>query len=154
MKHKKLVLVISLVMVLGFAGISPAAKVFNDSVPIAFYFFDPCTDECVSVQGDVHVLLNITTNAKSCHVKFHANFQGVDGVGCTNEKYTGMGVANATLNLNNKAANFSIAAKFKLNAKGAADNLEIDGKFHITIDAQGEVKSIFFEPLFPVECKG
>lgn len=154
MKHKKLALVFCLAVVLGLAGICSAGQVFNDSVPVAFFFFDPCTNDCVSVQGDVHILLNITTNAKSCHVKFHANFQGVDGIGCSNQQYVGSGVANATLNVNKKATNFTIAAKFKLNAKGAADNLEIDGRFHITVNAKHEVTSIFFEPLFPVECKG
>jgi hypothetical protein len=73
---------------------------------------------------------------------FHANPQGVTGVGLTSGAlYRGTGVTRETITVNG-ASTDTFVNSFKLIGPGTTPNLLVTQIFHVTVDANGNVTSL------------
>ncbi len=76
------VVVALLVVGLGVVAVPASAAAANFQIPITPFTNDACTGEGVTLEGNLHLLVQTTANADgSFHVMQHTNTQGVSGIG-------------------------------------------------------------------------
>jgi hypothetical protein len=153
-------LLIALAMMLasGVAWVEARATVFTDNVRVPFetIVFVPCAaggiGEEVYLSGSLHLLFRTTfDNRGGFHSKFHAQPQGLSGIGLTTgDKYQGTGVTQDNFN-GRVGSTYTFVNNFWIIGQGSGNNLQIHENLHITVNANGEV-TVFVDN-FRVECK-
>ena len=58
-----------------------AAKIVNQSIPIAVSVPVPCVGEVVDVSGKLHTVITFTSNGRHGNAHVHVNAQGITGTG-------------------------------------------------------------------------
>ena len=118
--------------------------------PIAFTAFNFCTGEDVSYSGDFFLTFTHVDrpNSNGFHEKLFINYK-VTGVGLTSgAEYDLHEVQHGSLNDNGPLPFKDTFRIFVLARTDGPDNdLVITYRFHITINANGEVTVVFEEPL-------
>ncbi|MGJ7033951.1 hypothetical protein [Niabella hirudinis] len=114
----------------------------NVKVPYSGDLWSPCTNEMIHLEGDLHLLTNMTTNDNRMSVKYQLQSQGISGMGSiSGNKYNANGIAKASMNgsLVNGSYTNTINANFNLVSQGSGDNLSVHILLHITVNANGDV---------------
>jgi len=143
-----------------------AAVTANFFFPAGGTFYNVCTDEFVGFGegAGFHLVFRVTENANGFHLGSHQNGVNLHGPGFENDggspgdptgtEYHGMLSQNESLNVSPPyPANYTFVARTVVNATGGLPNRITYRRFHITVNAQGEVSALVDEP-FKVECRG
>lgn len=130
-------------------GATPAQAAVTTNVIFPFSFVQDnfCTGELVSLSGNGHLVATATVNDNNLSVKFHANFQGVTGVGLSSGiTYRSHDAINDEFktSLQNGSAVASHEETFSLVAPGGGNNLEFISVIHMTFDATGNLTATKF----------
>jgi hypothetical protein len=141
------------------SGLRPqmAASTFHENLSVPFFgaAFVSCANDgagdFVVLSGDLHVLTQITfDNRGGLHVTVHANPQNVAGVGETSgTPYRAVGVSSNKFTGKVGLTNTSIN-NFRVIGKGVGNNLQIHQNFHMTVNANGQLTTLFENASF--EC--
>lgn len=147
-------------------GLEGAAVVQNIFFPAGGTFYNVCTDEFVGfAEGSgFHVVFRVTENANGFHLGFHQNGVNLHGPGFENDggtpgdptgtRYHGMLSINETWNASPPfPETYTFLFRTVVNATGNLPNRVQYQKFHVTVNAQGEVTALLDEP-FKTECRG
>jgi hypothetical protein len=136
-----------------------AAETFSDNQRVPLEFFDvfvPCAaggaGEVVSLEGTLHIASHVTLDgAGGFHGTFHANPQGVTGVGqTTGDVYRGTGVSRS--GFSGKVGEvLTVVDNFRIIGPGPGNNLLVHGVFHLTVNANGTL-TVEVDQL-SVECR-
>jgi len=118
------------------------AQAVNASVPFAATVFVPCADggagEFVDLSGPLHVQFQLVTNNSNSgggHFSFHANAQGISGVGLTSgNQYRGTGVFKFKLALSGPVEHVSIDGHFQAIGQGPGNNLRVHFTLHFNLN--------------------
>jgi hypothetical protein len=87
------------------------------------------------------------------HVTFHANNQGVTGIGSLGNSYRFIQVQDSTQNTTPGAANeFTLETTLKAVSQGSEVDFSIQEVLHVTVNANGETTAEVFS--FHVNCNG
>ena len=138
-----------LIFSLGVAPASAKATVFTDNVrvPVEIIVFVPCAaggmGEEVVLRGTLHLLFRTTIdNRGGFHSKFHAQPQGLSGVGLTTgDRYRGTGVTQDKFN-GRVGSTFTFVNNFNIIGQGPGNNAMIHQNFHVTVNARGQVTAV------------
>ena len=135
------------VFVLALATTAQAANVFNDVIPFSIDPLNPCTTETVSIDGNLHVIVNATLDhSGGIHLGISVNTNDVHGTGDPSGiKYSGHANVNGRLNLTSGAQEATLIVNLGLQSQGSASNLKIKLTAHITVNANGNVTSVVFD---------
>ena len=132
-------------------GLAPAAAVVvNDRFPFAASVF--VCSEVVAFTGEFHIKVTETiSRSGNFHFTFHINAKGT-GVGQTSGD-TYQWNDNIVEVVNDAALPITVTAlqTWKLIGKGAAANFVLKQRFHVTVNANGEVTAL--HDTFEVTCK-
>ena len=111
---------------------------FNYTEPVDWVVWNPCTDEYVVCDGDIHIHGSTTvTPSGNFHLNYHENNQSVTGVGqTTGNTYNYVGVLHKHYNGNVGETIFE-TYNAKMVSNGNQFNHDIN--VHITVNANGEV---------------
>jgi hypothetical protein len=137
-----------------------AAVTTDISVSVAgLPVFVPCAadgaGEVVLLSGNIHMLFTLTADgAGGTHASFHANPQGVTGIGqTTGAKYQGTGVT--------RGGNFNVyptlpfeatfVDNFRIIGQGAGNNLLLHAITHVTVNANGDTTASVDQA--SIDCK-
>ena len=147
MRYKKLGLVaVSAMLLVTVALISLARAgviVNNHDVAIVSSIVNPCNGEVVNLSGSAHEVDRVTFNGTTIHIGTHFDAGGVSGVGATTgAKYSVNDTFDVSFNLA-AGANESVGEDFHLIGQGGVPNFVLHTKFHITVNANGQVTSFF-----------
>jgi hypothetical protein len=133
-------------------------ETINERFHIAFLAFVPCADEgageLVLLEGTLHSLFHITINGNNFKMKVHDQPQGISGTGLTTgDKYQATGVTQQTFggSFVNGQFSDSYVNNFRIIGQGRGSNFLVHEKFHITLNAKGELTASVDN--FSVECK-
>lgn len=148
----KLVLLTAALILILSTGVAPAsarATVFTDNVrfPIEIIVFVPCAaggiGEEVLLSGNLHVLFRTTIDSRGgFHSKFHAQPQGLSGVGLTTgDRYRGTGVTQDKFN-GRVGSTYTFVNNFNIIGQGPGNNAMIHQTFHVTVNARGQVTAV------------
>ena len=112
--------------------------------------FIPCADEgageYVQLSGILHVVTSVTINGNNVRGKTHFQPQGISGVGMvTGDKYNATGVTQDEFkgSLVNGKYEETFVNNFRIIGQGSGNNFLIHEIFHVTINANGEVTTVF-----------
>ena len=130
----------------------------NDQVPFNSSVFVPCANggagEVVVLSGTLHLLSHQTvSNSGNFHVKFHAQPQGVSGVGLTTgDQYRATGVTQEEFHSNGPLPiTDTFINNFRIIGQGPGNNFSVHQTIHITINANGVLTA--FVDNTNVDCK-
>jgi hypothetical protein len=120
-------------------------------------FTNPCTGEQIAVSGEIHHTLNIVTDADGfeAHVSDLAVLLGKATGLTTGTTYLikePFQVKFNTPSLTAPPGTFTVVDMLTLVSQGSADNLVVQGVFHLTFTGLGEVKTTV--DLFNAKCVG
>jgi hypothetical protein len=133
-------------------GVAPAFAVFdNDRFPFDATDIEVC-GELVDFSGEFHIVTSLTTTKSgNLHTTFHINAKGT-GIGQTsgttyqwNDNIIEV-VNEGTLPLTITALN-----TWRLIGRGHAGNFVLKQRFHVTVNANGEVTAL--HDTFEVTCR-
>ena len=116
----------------------------NDKSQLNMYASIPCTGEIVHLEGILHSTYHaIVDDNGGFHVKYHANPQGVSGVGLFNEgKYRATGVTQGMTTFHeNGGMTHTYVNNFRIISKGSEENYMIHVNSHMTINPDGTITS-------------
>lgn len=157
---RSILLIVTLILIasLGVVPVSAKATVFIDNVrvPIDIFVFVPCAaggaGEEVILSGTLHLLSHTTfDNRGGFHAKFHAQPQGVTGLGLTTgDTYQGTGVTQDQFN-GTVGSEFTFVNNFNIIGQGPGNNAMIHETFHVTVNANGQVTAVVDN--FRATCK-
>ena len=143
---------------LGLFILTPAQAIifFNESIPVDYSLYNPCTEENVDFSGDLHLLVGGSISPSGFgHFNIHINNQNISGEGDdTHDSYQIAGAANLTIStdmVDNNPLVVNAVLNMQFVSKNTADNLKLQAHFHITINANGEVTAIV-EDITVKEC--
>lgn len=130
----------------------------NVRIPVNLTAFVPCAaggaGEFVTLTGNLHVLMTMTTNANETHVDMHFQPQGIRGFGSvTDDKYQGTGVTREDVNESNVAfpVIFTFINNFRIIGQGPRNNFLLHEDSHFTVDRRGAITSL--EDHFSARCR-
>ena len=108
--------------------------------------------EAVQLTGTLHVMFITNLDGDGgFHLKYHFQPQGVVGVGlATGTVYHGTGVSQGQDNGTVGYENTEIE-NFRLISPGSADNFQVHGTLHYTVNANGEATA--YVDNYSAECK-
>ena len=162
MKHGRIWMLVSLLsgLVLAVAGSMrpPAAHAeataftVVETFPIPFDVTQGCA-EPIQISGELHSVFHITVDGNgSFHLVAEGNWQGVTGIGLlTGTQYQGTDVSRFNVNGTLGFETTSVVSS-RMIGRGSTDNLLLQGTFHITVNANGEVTA--FVDNFFARCQG
>lgn len=134
-------------------AVRAAAETFTvvETFPINFVI-QGC-EEPIELSGQLHSVFHVTIDASGgVHVVGQTNPQGVTGIGLvTGTQYQGTGVSRFNFNMQ-AGEEFTSVDSFKIIGRGTTDNLLVQGTFHVTVNANGEVTAVVDN--FFVKCQG
>jgi hypothetical protein len=141
-----LLIALAMIIASGVALVHARATVFKDNVRVPFetIVFVPCAaggvGEEVYLSGTLHFLFRTTfDNRSGFHSKFHAQPQGLGGIGLTTgDKYRGTGVTQDQFN-GKVGSTYTFVNNFRIIGQGPGNNLLIHETLHVTVNANGEV---------------
>ena len=104
----------------------------------------PCTGEEVLVTGDFHVVTNVVEdNAGGSHVVLSFAWAQLVGTGVTSGvAYHGQDGSHSAFASRLPQNELTAAFSMVLASSGAGGNLVVQGVFHETVDANGEVRAL------------
>jgi hypothetical protein len=124
--------------------------------PLDLVLFNECTGEAVALTGELRITTKTTIDADGgTHATFHLVPQDVQGVGLESEiEYRGVGGARIHFNADadEVPSIFTATALFNLVTQGGSDNLQVKYRFHVTVNATGEVTAEVSD--FIIRCVG
>lgn len=125
---------------------------FEDTIP--FRSFNECTGEFVSGNVNVKGTAHITQDANGgLHLRLHQRFQGRAVGETSGTKYVGPQTDHRSIHsTTDGAVTDTFTLNFRFISKGRADNLQTHLLFHITVTADGVVRS--FTDNFRMVCRG
>ena len=145
---KKLTLLAALVatVAMSTSASTSAAVVTNEKdAPFTSLVLVPCANggagEDVLIDGTVHFLVTSTINGNNISGKFHAQPQGLKGVGqTTGDSYNATGVTQEHFkgSLQNGLFTDTFIIIFKLIGQGPDNNLLLHTNRHVTFNATGD----------------
>jgi hypothetical protein len=139
-------------------GASNPIKVYtqNESIPLTIGVWIACAaggaGEFVTLEGNLHVLTQVSSDGGGgFHVQQHYQPQGVTGVGSvTGDKYQATGITR--YGFTQKAGyTETYVNNFRIIGQGPENNYLVHETFHITINADGTVKTSVDH--FTSDCK-
>lgn len=134
------------------------ANVVNESFDVTgFFTYNACSpaEAVLITKGALHYNISATANDNGFHYSGHVNAQGIQGEGLTSGLKYQVGL-NQKVQFNilaNGAANVEQSLDFRVNSQGSTDNMTLTFLFKATVNSNGELTNIRFEPL-TIECKG
>ena len=128
---------------LSFAFSPQATTPIKFDAPISFTgsFFNSCTGESVNLTETGDISVRGVINDNRANFSLHYNIQ-LNGVGQTSgATYVGHVSQNITINrsLINGAVEFNVVVNVNLNTSGGGNNLKGGIRFHLTVNANGDV---------------
>jgi hypothetical protein len=172
-RGRGVVLVVALALAAGLLALALGAKPtqaqaetykFNDRETISGRMYNPCIEEEVpsgeevTYEGTMHTVGHTTEDASGgFHIQGHVDLQ-VQGVSTSGAKYVVHEGTNDHLNFDvfsESASNFTYTLTLHWIRKGSEmseDDLQAKGLVHATVNANGEVTSVFDEE-WEAECK-
>ena len=155
---RRLALALALLGLLSLTGAGVAlAEAFTvttvEELPISFV--TPGCGEPILLSGTLHLVTHVTLDADGgIHLVSEANPQGVTGLGLASGTiYQGTGVGLSSFNSGGPLPlELTAVNSFKIIGRGPTDNLLVQGTFHVTVNAHGEVTSVVDH--FRVRCQG
>jgi hypothetical protein len=123
------------------------AMVTNEWTPFGFTTNNPCNGEIVPFTGKVHTLLHGgSTPGASTHAEMHFNFY-LEGVGLTTgTKYVSNAASSSAINQNRTGTSaITQTLHFKIVSQGSAPDFVVITKFHLTLNAKGEITAFHFD---------
>ncbi len=138
------------------ASSSRGAVTFND-VEVVHHngtqFYNPCTNELMTIYGDVQFRTHGVTNDNNSITTLNANGMGVKAIGESGRIYTISGAARLQWS---DYANGVFTFKFRFYNRyvtaGGANNLIEKGIFYLKVDADGNTTYII-DPVFETYCQ-
>ena len=142
-------LLVIVVVVAGVCRVAPASAATvshtNETVPLSIVVPEtPCTGEDVLVTGDFHVVTNVVEdNAGGSHVVLSFAWAQLVGTGVTSGvAYHGQDGSHSAFASRLPQNELTAAFSMVLASSGAGGNLVVQGVFHETVDANGEVRAL------------
>jgi hypothetical protein len=136
------------------AAAQPVTRV--EEIPVDETLFVPCAaggaGEEVRLTGTIHTVFRFVSNGTNgIHGKFHANDQGISGIGLTTgDKYHRTGATNSELNA--KVGEEATATdSFNVIGQGNGNNFLAHVTVHINVNPDGTVTADVFK--ISIECK-
>lgn len=133
-------------------------EIINERFLIELLVFVSCADEgageLVLLEGTLHSLFHVTINGNNFKVKVHDQPQGISGTGLTTgDRYRATGVTQQTFGGSFVNGQFSdtYVNNFRIIGQGPGNNFLVHEKFHITLNAKGELTASVDN--FSVECR-
>ena len=126
----------------------------NESFPIAFQTFSPCTGELVLLTGSVHQSWSLTFDeGGGGQYRSHFNFQGVGGESPSGTKYRAINVGNShqTFASQPPYSYFSNQTLLFV-AQGDAADFRVHAVLHITVDENYQQRVLVDN--YTAECSG
>jgi hypothetical protein len=118
-----------------------ADNVVNVDIPISITATNPCVPESVPLSGNLHVVINVTTDSKGgLHVDMHTN-EHLTGTGATTgANYNANVSSHTTFNSDSGGAvTITSPLNVELIAQGNVPNFLLKALFHITVNPDGTV---------------
>jgi len=127
-------------------GLAKPVIQYNDKYDIGPYSIDnPCTGETFEYTGTVHISgQSFTDSSGGFHSKAHVNIHVV-GIAPDGTEYIGSQIENYQFNSKLLHCEDTEIFKISMISKGKEANLILQMRFHITINANGEVTANFDE---------
>jgi hypothetical protein len=117
---------------------APLLAATSTKIPLDFIRSNDCTGEQVKLSGTIHL---VSQTQRDGSVVGHFNYQNVSGVGLTSATtYRASTVDSFRL----KApfpSDITSVSSLHLIGQGTEDNLLVNVLFHVTVDANGEVRA-------------
>ena len=120
--------------------------------------FVPCADggngEMVDMSGPLHFLFQTTVNGNNFVTRFHAQPQGISGIGqTTGDKYQATGVTQGQFKGSFVNGQFEVTEinNFRIIGQGPGNNFLVHSTFHVTVNANGFVTA--FVDNSSIDCK-
>jgi hypothetical protein len=126
----------------------------NESFPIAFETFSPCTGEPVLLSGSVHESWSVTFDETGGgRYSSHFNFQGVGGEGPSGTRYRAINVGNShqTFAYQPPYSYFSNQTLLFV-AQGDAPDFRVHAVFHVMVDENYQQQVLVDR--YTAECSG
>ena len=153
---KKLLAGMALLGVLAFveAGTGEAAVTTHTTIPSAFTFFDVCSNEPVSVSGNVDILSTATVTGNTISGTLHTLFRAT-GTGLVSglpyqEEVAFVRTFNSSLQ--NGQFDVTLFGEINVVAPGGGNNLWSPILSHSTFDANGDLTSFMLDPFPEPTC--
>ena len=150
------VLVLAFFALLGMASAPARADgAFTGSYPVSGQIYDFCTGETVTLSGDLHYVVKVTSNEDGTYTyRAHMNLQDVHGVGdVSGLKYVLANNYHQTQTSAPGSVSSSTRETFRLLSQGSADNEYISARFAYTYDFVTNKLTVKFDE-FRFECRG
>jgi hypothetical protein len=114
--------------------------------PIAIEDVHPCTGESILLEGQIRWVFHVTTDAAGgLHLATHSNAHAA-GTGADGTRYRFKDMAKSVMKLSGSA---QLVEGFVLNhhviGQGGAADFRLRERFHLTVNANGEVTATFDE---------
>jgi hypothetical protein len=136
------------------AAPAQAANVVNTTIHIPLAVYDnPCLGEPIALSGDLHLILNITTDSAGGYhyvSKWNASYSGTGVI--SGAAYTASESKQESWSAPQLPASHTTTSVVKLVTKGGAQNAFLITTFTTTIDANGAVTVT--EDSVSVDCRG
>lgn len=138
-------LVLSVLMVVSASPVLADAETYTDSGGYEFsqVVLNPCNGEMISLEGDLHEVWHLTFDGNGgFHFHLQINPQNIVGEGLTTgATYRFSGTVNELYNFQSTqdAANFTFIDQHRYIARGVSENTVMQERYHVTINASGEV---------------
>jgi hypothetical protein len=117
---------------------APLWAATSTKIPLDSIRSNDCTGEQVELSGTIHL---VSQQQSDGSVVGHFNYQNVSGVGLTSgTTYRASTVDTVRLEAPFPSDIHSVGS-FRLIGQGTNDNLLVNALFHITVDANGEVRA-------------
>ena len=146
---KRTTIIFVLIAALGLFILTPAQAIifFNESIPVDYSLYNPCTEENVDFSGDLHLLVGGSISPSGFgHFNIHINNQNISGEGDdTHDSYQIAGAANLTIStdmVDNNPLVVNAVLNMQFVSKNTADNLKLQAHFHITINANPQTPQL------------
>jgi hypothetical protein len=134
-----------------------AAKIVNQSIPIAVSVPVPCVGEVVDVSGKLHTVITFTSNGRHVNAHVHVNAQGITGTGeITGRTFQANGKINISFNksLLNGQGTTTFIARLEVTGEpgpsGGDIGFTLRETAHVTLNAKGTVTVNFDN--FQADC--
>ncbi len=153
---KKLFAAIVLFGVLAFveAGVGQAAVTTHTTIPSSFTFFDVCSNEPVSVSGNVDILITSTVTDNTISGTLHTLFRAT-GIGLVSGQPYEEEVAFVRAfesSLQNGQFDVTSFGEINVVTPGGGNNLWSPFLIHMTFDADGNLTSTTINPFPEPTC--
>jgi len=127
---------------LGVATPAHAKLEYNTRYPISFTQFISCAGETLSVNGNLHVLFSLETDASGgSHITFHGNSQGLSGEGLSSgTRYRAVDVFTQTVYVGAPLpVKIALTETHRFVGQGAGSDLWSHYNIDTTINANGNM---------------